>query len=242
MSDQNGEVQATAFRARNETNLVAFTGRVAETKVARQLPAGDDGVPRHVVTLDLINNRIGANGQTITTSMPVVIFGQRAVDTAANCPKGREITVEGRIQNRSYDDVSSPQAKALGQPIRRKVVEILTTAVIWGDDPSHRAQREAEAARTGQVPPRNWRSAQPEAPAAPAPAPAPEAAPQPKADTTISDALRAAGVTDEQLQAAAAAVRAEEAPEATEAPAPETAMVAAGAAPDVPVADGDIPF
>lgn len=144
MSDTNNATPAR--RLRKQTNSAVVKGNLAvkpELRMAGQTP---------VTTLAVYNSEI-VNGVQQTNRLHVVLFGKMAEDAVKYLDQGREVTVVGRLRSRTYDDVNSPEAKKLGEPIRRTRVEIIAREVEWGFDPSRARQAQGEPEATSEPEP-----------------------------------------------------------------------------------------
>ena len=214
----------TRRRPRNQTNLAVIRGNLAEKPVLRK--AGNSPDAASVTTLRIANGEI-INGEQHTNFVQATLWGRAAEDAVRYLDKGREVTVTGKLRQRSYNDVNSPQAQKLGEPIRRTVVEIVVQpgGCEWGFNPNLNRQNGEQPADDQPVA------------AEPAADPAPEPEPEPQSDEPTAEQLAAAMALIERATTPQSAMQPQaqlQADEPSDAP----------ASPDVPVepAQKDIPF
>ena len=84
-------------------NKAILVGRVGATPELKNLEGGNKVVNFSLATSEFYKDKAGAR-QTKTEWHNVVAWGPLAEVIAKNVVKGSEIYVEGKIQNRSYDD------------------------------------------------------------------------------------------------------------------------------------------
>lgn len=84
-------------------NRVVFGGRLTKDPELRYTP---NGVPVCSFTLASDRNFKNSNGERETDFMPVVVYRQLAEACANSLAKGKQATVDGRIQVRSYNDAN----------------------------------------------------------------------------------------------------------------------------------------
>jgi single-strand DNA-binding protein len=83
----------------NKAILIGNLGRDPET---RFLPSGQQVVSFTIATSDSFNDKQGAR-QERTDWHNIVVFGKQAEACAQYLKKGRQVYIEGRISNRSYE-------------------------------------------------------------------------------------------------------------------------------------------
>lgn len=159
------------YRPRKQTNSVVVKGNLAAKPELRK--AGETSV----TSLAIYNSEI-VQGIQQTNRLTAVLFGKMAEDAVQYLEQGREVTVTGRLRQRSYEDVNSPSAKALGQPIVRSTVEIVARECEWGSNLPRRAANDAVAADAAPAAQNGQPVMQPQPTAEPEPAPAATPAPE----------------------------------------------------------------
>jgi single stranded DNA-binding protein len=178
---QAGNGNQQVRRPRKQANSVTIQGNLAVKPELRHAGSGPEATP--VTTLAVYNSEI-VQGVQQTNRINVVLFGKMAEDAVQHLNQGREVIVTGRLRQRSYEDRTSPAAKALGQPITRSTVEIIARECIWGFDPAFARQQATSAQGDASVEPADAPTAQQAQaePAQPAMVPADPPGEQPAAE------------------------------------------------------------
>ena len=81
-------------------NKVILIGRLTKDPGLRYTPGNGVAVSSLTLAVDNYNSKTGEKGADF---IPVVVWGKSAENVAQYCTKGSQISVSGRIANRSYD-------------------------------------------------------------------------------------------------------------------------------------------
>lgn len=103
-------------------NSCVFIGRLTRDP---ELSHTAQGTPVTRFTLAVDRGFTDSSGQKQTDFVDIVVWKDQAENVAKYLAKGRLVTVQGRLQIRSYDD---------SQGVRRKAAEIVASRVVFLPD------------------------------------------------------------------------------------------------------------
>lgn len=124
--------QASTRRPVRHINECVIEGNLTDTPSIRKAGTTD------VCEFTIASNDMRQGKPVDPSYIKITVFGAQAVSNYRWLRKGRQVTVVGQLRVHSYDDVNSPDAKALGKAIRRTRAEIVARQVGWGYDPNSR--------------------------------------------------------------------------------------------------------
>ncbi|MBE0466856.1 MAG: single-stranded DNA-binding protein [Candidatus Desulforudis sp.] len=103
-------------------NKTILIGRLVRDPELNHTP---NGTPVTKFTLAVDRGYTNSEGQKQTDFIDIVVWRKQAESVAKHMAKGRLVTVEGRLEIRSYED---------SQGIRRKAAEVIAQRVVFMPD------------------------------------------------------------------------------------------------------------
>ncbi len=99
-------------------NNVILIGRLTKDPELRYIPATGRAVTSFTIAVD--REFRGSNGERQADFFNVVVWGKQAENVANHLEKGRQVAVDGRIENRSYEN-DKGEKKYITEIIANKV-------------------------------------------------------------------------------------------------------------------------
>lgn len=115
-------------------NTVILIGRLTKDPELRYIPSTGKAVATFSLAVD--RGFVGKDGQKQTDFFNIVVWGKTAENCANYIAKGRQVAVQGQIQNRTYDNQ---------QGEKRYVTEIVADTVQFLDKVQSTAPKTAQA-------------------------------------------------------------------------------------------------
>lgn len=126
-------------------NLAIIVGRLTRDPELKALPSGQQLCSMSIATNQNYKDRDG-NKQEKVEFHNIVVFGNSAESCGRFLRKGQLISVEGRIQTRTWDDTTSGE--------KRYRTEIIASNVQFGPKANDTASKEAEPTRSEEAAPK----------------------------------------------------------------------------------------
>lgn len=121
---------------RFDPNTVVVGGRLSRKPVIKYTPS-----QKAVTNVTLANNQGEVNGVEKVNWIDVVVWGSQAERLCEYMDKGSYITVEGRLQTRSYEEQDTGK--------KRSVTEVLASQVYFGDNGNSKSNSDSNSTSTG---------------------------------------------------------------------------------------------